>query len=178
VLDKLGITLGEIGTLVVARPEPARAIYHPFENELFLQCVRAILRDPRSLVVVLPRHPEQRRALGELGLPRCVVAEAALDTRSLLSRADLMIGAGGTMTREAALMGVPTFSLFAGRQPAVDRWLEERGYMRVLRSVDELPPIEPRTRSDRLAELRERGDRLVDEFCDAVTAGNEQSPGG
>jgi predicted glycosyltransferase len=178
VLDELGIVLGESGVLVVARPEPARAVYHSFENELFLECVRAVLRDPRAHVVVLPRHPEQRRALRELALPRCIVAGAALDTRSLLSRADLMIGAGGTMTREAALMGVPTLSLFAGRRPAVDRWLEERGFMRVLRSVDELPQVEQRPRGDRLAELRARGDRLVNEFCDAVSAGNGRSVGG
>ena len=41
--------------------------------------------------------------------------------------ADLVIGAGGTMTREAALLGVPTFSVFAGKSPAVDRALEAQG---------------------------------------------------
>jgi predicted glycosyltransferase len=169
ILGRLGLALGENDTLVVARPEPARAIYHPFDNGLFLDCVKAVLRDPRSHVVVLPRHPEQRKVLEQLGLPRCLVATNAVDTRSLMTKADLMLGAGGTMTREAALMGVPTLSLFAGRQPAVDRWLEERGLMRVLRSVDDLPTVEPRPKGDGLAALRERGDRLVSDFCDAVT---------
>jgi predicted glycosyltransferase len=170
VLDRLGIAREDGGTVVVARPAPARAIYHSFENPLFLDCVRSVLRDPHTHVVVLPRHREQRQALEDLRLPRCLVATNAVDSRSLLCQADLMIGAGGTMTREAALMGVPTLSLFAGRRPAVDRWLERRGMMRVLRSVDELPPVEPQRRNDRLTELRARGAELVDDFCDAVTA--------
>ena len=74
--------------------------------------------------VVLARRPEQRRAIGALGLPNVVLPEHAIDSRSLMYAADLVIGAGGTMTREAALLGVPTVSVFAGRTPAVDRWLE------------------------------------------------------
>ena len=174
-LRRLGIVPEGGGTLVVARPEPARAIYHPFENPLFLDCVQAVLRDPLAQVVVLPRHPEQRRALEKLELPRCLIPGTAVDTRSLLSYADLMIGAGGTMTREAALMGVPTLSLFAGRQPAVDRWLEHRGFMRVIRTVDDLPTVEPRRDGDRLPLLRERGATLIAHFCAAVTDSAEGS---
>ena len=170
VLERLGIGLGGDGTLVVARPAPDRATYHPFENPIFLDCVQAVLRDSRTTVVVLPRHPEQRRAIENLRLPRCVVAEKAVDSRSVMNRADLMLGAGGTMTREAALIGVPTLSLFAGPRPAVDSWLEEQGFMRVIHSVDQLPPVERRQRPNRLAALRERGDRLVSHFCDAVQA--------
>ena len=168
-LERLGIGTGNGSTLVVARPAPDLALYHSFENPLFLECVKTVLRDPHATVVVLPRHGEQRRALSELDLDRCIVPESALDSRSLMSQADLMIGAGGTMTREAALMGVPTVSLFAGRRPAVDEWLEANGFMSVLRSVDDLPEVTPQVRADRLVALRERGDRLVEHFCDAVT---------
>ena len=170
VLERLGIARANGETLVIARPAPDRATYHPFENPLFLDCVRAVLRDAHATVVVLPRHSEQRRALENLRLPRCVVAGRAIDSRSLLSQGDLMLGAGGTMTREAALMGVPTLSLFAGPRPAVDSWLEQRGFMRVIRSVHELPPVERGQRQDRLPALRERGGRLVSHFCDAVEA--------
>jgi predicted glycosyltransferase len=169
--ERLGIPAGPGRTLVVARPAPDLAAYHSFENPLFLQCVEAVLRDPRAWVVVLPRHPAQRHALEALGLRRCIVAEAALDSRSLMSQADLMIGAGGTMTREAALLGVPTVSLFAGRRPAVDRWLEQQGCMRLLHDVADLPAVEPQRPIDRFADLRRRGARLVEHFCDAATAG-------
>ena len=167
-VGRLGVELADGGTLVVARPAPDLAAYHSFENPLFARCVKHVLRDPRTTVVVLPRHPGQRAALAELG-PRCIVAERAVDSRSLMSQADLMIGAGGTMTREAALLGVPTVSIFAGRRPAVDLWLEQRGLLRVLRDVDDLPPVQPTPREDRLADLHSRGSELVDQFCDAAT---------
>jgi predicted glycosyltransferase len=171
VLDGLDIDQGPDARLVVARPAPDRAAYHSFENPLFVDCVKAALRDPSVSVVVLPRHDDQRRAITELGLPRCVVADHALDSRSLMSRADLMIGAGGTMTREAALFGVPTVSLFAGQRPAVDRWLEANGCMKIVERVEDLPAVEPQPREDRLAELRQRGELLTGHFCDAVYAG-------
>jgi predicted glycosyltransferase len=171
-LEELGVS-GSDGTLVVARPAPDLALYHSFENPLFIECVKTVLRDPRATVVVLPRHARQREALDELALPRCIVAQSAIDSRSLMSQADLMIGAGGTMTREAALMGVPTFSLFAGRRPAVDDWLVDQGLMRLLHDAGDLPELDalgPRPGADRLDGLRERGRRLVDEFCDAALA--------
>jgi len=169
-LDRLGIARGMGDTLVVARPAPDLAAYHSFENPLFIECVKRVLRDPRATVVVLPRHPGQRKALSGLG-ERCIVASGALDSRSLMSQADLVIGAGGTMTREAALMGVPTVSLFAGRKPAVDEWLEQKGLMTVVRAIEDLPEVLPQSRVDHLADLRIRGATLVKEFCDVVTSG-------
>ncbi len=168
ILHQLGIDLGSDGMLVVARTAPDLAIYHSFENPIFVQCVKQILRNPKATVVVLPRHPGQRAALADLG-ERCVVVDKAWDSRSLMSQADLMLGAGGTMTREAALMGVPTVSLFAGKRPAVDEWLEDQGMLSMLRDIRDLPEVERQPRADRMSNLRERGTRLVDEFCDAVT---------
>jgi hypothetical protein len=75
------------------------------------------------------------------------------------------------MTREAALLNVPTLSVFAGRPAAVDAWLEARGRLRRLEAVDDLPPIVPRDHSaDGLAPLRARGRTLVGLFVDAVLA--------
>ena len=73
------------------------------------------------------------------------------------------------MTREAALLGVPTLTLFAGRQPEVDRWLERRGLMRPLESADQL--VEVRPRSDGLVpldRLRARGAKVQEIFVEAV----------
>lgn len=173
VLDELGLSLRADEPLVVARPAPDQAIYHTFENPLFLDCLKAALRDSAARIVVLPRHDGQRKAVESLDDSRCVVASKAVDSRSLMSRADLMIGAGGTMTREAALMGVPTVSLFAGRQPAVDRWLEENGMMRVISDVRDLPAVAPQPHADRLPMLQERGRGLVEHFCNAVTSRGE-----
>ncbi len=155
--------------LVVMRTPPTRAVYHRFGNELFTEAIDALCADDRTLVVVLPRYPEQRRELETLGLANLRVPAHAVDSRSLMYRADLVVGAGGTMTREAALMGVPTYSVFAGRQPAVDRALEREGLLKRLERAADLLPLLSRPAPPRpLGELRARASELVELFVRAI----------
>jgi predicted glycosyltransferase len=157
--------------LVVARTPPSGALYHRGGNPLFVDALRAVAAQPGVQLVVLPRRPDQRHEIAAWGLQNLALPERALEARSLMYAADLVLGAGGTMTREAALLGVPTLSLFAGEVPAVDRWLEERGALRRARSIGDVLParkraIEPRRPSD----LRARGDRVAAEFVAGVLA--------
>jgi hypothetical protein len=65
------------------------------------------------------------------------------------------------MTREAALMGIPTWTLFAGKTPAVDLWLERRGMMSRLVRAEQLSHLAPRESAPCPPEtLRERGGPL------------------
>jgi predicted glycosyltransferase len=169
VLERLGIRRTRGTAIVVARTPPSRALYHHGENPLFGEAIGAAARQAHVRCVVLARHPEQRRALAALGEGRLVVPDRAVDSRSLLHAADLVLGAGGTMTREAALLGVPTFSLFAGRPPAVDAWLRDQGRLRTLHAAADLLPIGRREGPpDGLSALRERGAALVELFVDAA----------
>ncbi len=155
--------------LVVARTPPSGALYHPGDNPLFAEALRVVCAKPEARCVVLARHPEQRRALAAMSLPNAVLPERAVDARSLVYASDLVIGAGGTMTREGALLGVPTLSLFDGRTPAVDLWLERRGRLKRVRSIGDLPPVRPREHEPRSrGELRARSEGLVEEFVDAA----------
>jgi predicted glycosyltransferase len=155
--------------LVVARTPPSRAAYHQFGNPLFDAALQALGRDANARVVILVRHAEQRKAIEALKFTNLIVPERAIDSRSLMYEADLMIGAGGTMTRESALLRLPTFSAFAGEQPAVDRELERRGYLRRLRNASELVPAKPRAADPRpVEELRVQADALVKIFVAAA----------
>jgi predicted glycosyltransferase len=168
-LAAAGVERGPDTIVVVARTPPAGALYHRGENPLFVEALRIATSDRRSRCVILTRRAEQRRALAELGLPKVALPEQALDARSLLYAADLVIGAGGTMTREAALLGLPTVSLFAGPSPAVDRWLEARGSLRRVSTSGELPYPRQRSLEPRpVEELRARSDQLAAKFVDLV----------
>ena len=168
VLDSLGIAR-DGGPLVVARTPPSRAAYHQFGNPLFGQAIQALGGDANARIVVLVRHPEQREAIQVLGVPNLVLPDHAVDSRSLMYQADLVVGAGGTMTREAALLGIPTYSVFAGDRPAVDVALESQGRMRRLKSLGELAPIEPRTTElTLLSDLRARAADLAETFVKAT----------
>ena len=70
---------------------------------------------------------EQRRAIRGLALPSVHVPDRAIDTQSLVAYADLVVSAGGTMNREAAALGVPVYTTFAGRIGGVDETLLREG---------------------------------------------------
>jgi len=169
VLSRLGIDRnGDV--LVVARTPPSRALYHGFGNPLFEDAIRAIASQEHARCVVLTRHPEQRAEIACLGLQRVTMPDVAVDSRSLMWSADLVVGAGGTMTREAALLGIPTLTLFAGREPSVDRALMAQGRLARLESVDQLLPLCRRQRApDGLARLQARSRELTEIFVDVVT---------
>ena len=171
VLDALGVADGtHDGPLVVFRTPPSRAIYHAQENSLFVPLLEHICAVPGVRCVVLARHPEQREQIAALGLDGVSMPEHAIDSRSLMYAADAVIGAGGTMTREAALLGVPTHSLFAGRRPAVDLWLERDGLLNYIGGREQFPEVAKRSSERRsLGALREQAQAAIEGFVSAVT---------
>src|SRR5262249_43156423 len=63
--------------------------------------------------VVLPRTPDQAERIRAMALPSLAVPESAVDGQSLVAGADLVISAGGTMNREAVVLGPPVDTTFA-----------------------------------------------------------------
>jgi predicted glycosyltransferase len=165
--------------LVVVRTPPSRAAYHRFGNPLFGEVIERLDGDPGVVAVVLTRHREQREAIRALASSKIVVPERAVDSRSLMYEADLVIGAGGTMTREAALMGVPTYSIFAGDQPAVDRELTRSKNLQYLSSIVELPFITCRDGSpESITSLRAKAMRSIDAIVtECLAAGPTERDG-
>jgi predicted glycosyltransferase len=131
VLVELGIDRG--APLVVVRTPPEVSLYHRFENDLFAQVLERLRG---SQTVVLPRTDAQREAL--LARARLIVPDQAVDAQSLVSYADLVVSAGGTMNREAVALGTPVYTVFEGRLGAVDERLIAEGRLRRLRSADEI----------------------------------------
>lgn len=167
-LAALGLGVVFERPLVIARTPPSGATYHPFENPAFEEMLNRLSRF-RGTCVVLPRNDAQRSALRARRSERFLVPAHAIETMGLLRAADLFVGGGGTMTREAALMGVPTVSLYAGRRPAVDLELERRGMMRIVGGEDQIGEFENRPGPPRdLDELHVRGAEVTAAFARAA----------
>jgi predicted glycosyltransferase len=133
------------GLKVLFRPEAPTAHYRSDTSELIGAAVLRRLAGHGGVhVTLLPREPEQGRALQEqcrrLGVP-VWVPDRVLDGPALVSAVDLMVGGGGTMTREAAVLGVPSYSFFAGTWGAVDHHLAERGHLVRLETPDDVEKI-------------------------------------
>jgi predicted glycosyltransferase len=134
-LRKLGIASEDV--LVVARPPAREALYHRFENELFDDLLAALSARAEVKVILLPRTEAQRADYESRKLPNVIIPREALDGANLIAAADLVISAGGTMNREAAVMGVPAASVYAGKWAAVDEQLvNERRLIRIASSED------------------------------------------
>ncbi len=165
VLTELG--LDPVRVIVVLRPPPEGALYHRTGNARFERVVARAAADDNVQVVVLPRGVEQVRRYRSL--PGVIVPERAVDGRSLLAHADLMIGAGGTMNREAALLGTPTYTMFAGKLAAVDAELIRMGLLYDLR-VESVEPVfaKKQPRDQTVAEVR--GQAILARVIDALDA--------
>jgi predicted glycosyltransferase len=132
--------LGELGLdpsqpITVVRTPPAVSLYHRFENDLFGEVLQRLRG---SQAVVLPRTQEQRDELDRDG--GFIVPVQAIDAQSLISYADLVVSAGGTMNREAVALGTPVFTTFEGRMGAVDEQLIAEGRMRRLERPEDITP--------------------------------------
>jgi len=148
VLGELGLDPAE--PIAVVRTPPAVSLYHRFENDLF---GRVLERLQGAQTVVLPRTPSQRQELSAAG--GFLIPERAIDAQSLISYADLVVSAGGTMNREAVALGTPVFTVFEGKLGAVDEQLIGEGRLRRLDSADE---VQLRKREGTVAEARIRRD--------------------
>jgi predicted glycosyltransferase len=158
-LSELGINKEDV--LVVVRPPARDALYHRFENELFDELLSGLSARRDVKVMLLARNERQRaaytaRAGGNMILPRM-----ALDGANLIAYADLVISAGGTMNREAAALGVPAATIYAGRWAAIDEELVREGRLRRITtrqdlealSVEKKGSIVPRRARDVRAEV-------------------------
>jgi predicted glycosyltransferase len=160
VLRELGLARDRV--LCLVRTAPAYALYlRGSENELVPRLLRRLNEAEEAQTVVLARTDEQREMIAALGLERLVIPKRTVDGRSLVTFADALVSAGGTMNREAAVLGTPVWSIFEGRPGAVDEHLMSEGRLRRLRDPAEVelvkkPPDahERRTRRDPAELLR------------------------
>jgi uncharacterized protein len=60
----------------------------------------------------------------------------------LISSADIVVSGGGTMNREAAALGVPAYTIFAGEPAAIDQFLIDSGRLTAIRTNDDVEAIE------------------------------------
>ncbi|HST50625.1 MAG TPA: DUF354 domain-containing protein [Pyrinomonadaceae bacterium] len=125
--------------LVVVRPPAREALYHRFENELFEELLARLLASPRAKVMLLARGDAQRESLvARFRSDNLIVPREVLDGSNLVAAADLVVSAGGTMNREAAALGVPAATVYAGRWAAVDERLVREGRLKRIASREDL----------------------------------------
>jgi hypothetical protein len=155
---------------IVARPAPVGASYlhgkgpsPSFERAL----IALVERIPRLKIYLFPREegfPISEKLKGSITLikdPR--------DSLALVNGALAFLGASGTMTREAALLGVPSISMFPGpKEPCVTQLLIEKGLVIKLMKPERVVEVVARYAEDEYARksLKIRAKAFLDESED------------
>ncbi len=106
---------------------------------LALQIVGELLRKKLNLqIIALARYGRQSSVLKQKFGKKIIVPREVVDGLSLLSQTSVFIGGGGTMTAEAALMGIPSISYFPSDSTYVEKYLIEQSLLERLRNPREI----------------------------------------
>jgi len=109
--------------VIYFRPEPWHAQYHHFEAETFDNMLINLAEEYQ--IVILPRDHEQKAHFQKLSsnFKNLTIPESVETVENISRKCSVFLGAGGSMTREFALMGVPTVSMYQGILLEVDKYL-------------------------------------------------------
>ena len=109
------------------RPEPWTAQYYKgdefFIDKLLLDC-----KDEFE-IILLPRGTEQGKYYMKEEFNGITVQTTPLTLQEISKNCDIFVGAGGTMTREIAFLGIPTISIYQSDLLEVDKYLIEHKYL-------------------------------------------------
>jgi len=150
--------------LVVVRPPARFALYHRFDNPLFAAVLDHILEVENAHLLILPRTPGQAEELLASRYAADVWVGETLDGPNLIAAADMVVSAGGSMVREAAALGTPAYSVYAGRLGGVDRGLERDGRLIIVRAPADVARVLVVPRADKSVTQVSRS--LVMDFID------------
>jgi hypothetical protein len=85
------------------------------------------LEDNNPQIVVIPRYDGQAERYRKRFGNRVIATDHVIETPALLQATSVFVGGGGTMTAEAALLGVPSISYYPSEPTFVDRFLINYG---------------------------------------------------
>lgn len=153
--------------LVVVRPPAPWTAYHRFENILFEDVLSYLAKFEQALIVFLPRISSQADWAKQLGMHNLIVPKKTLNGPNLLYSADLVVSGGGTMNREAAVLGTPTYTVFKGKLGSVDQFLINAGQMTQVAEISDMEKIKVEKKSSFQQNFTRKGD-LVKQVTDLI----------
>lgn len=135
ILKPLNLNNKHVKTILM-RPEPSLASYLDANcRESVLSPIVEVLKEYAN-ILILPRFKEQE-AIFE-GIENVTILKPPVDTSSIIKKCDLVIGAGGTMNRESAILQTPVISCYPGATLSVDKYYINKNLMYRSNNPDEI----------------------------------------
>ncbi|ERM81018.1 hypothetical protein P872_11490 [Rhodonellum psychrophilum GCM71 = DSM 17998] len=130
------LRLKSIPKTIFIRPEPQTAQYYHGKTN-FLDSLLLELKNHYE-ITLLVREKSQYDHYTQPQFEGISVPDKTQDFDIIAKDCLLFVGAGGSMTREMALMGIPTISVYQGALLGVDKYLIANGYMTHLPELNSL----------------------------------------
>ena len=162
------LKLRDTAVKVLLRPPATTAHYHNPAADVILDAILAQLASADDVqLVFLPRTSDQLELPKKAGIAEVIVPAKVYDGPSLVAAVDMVISGGGTMTREAAIMGVPSYSFFRGTSGMVDEALANAGRLVLIEDADQVCDLLEVAPKKGTATQPDPGP-LVQFICDAI----------
>ncbi|MGB0003573.1 MAG: DUF354 domain-containing protein, partial [Nitrososphaeraceae archaeon] len=143
---------------VVIRPEETKAAYMIYKkNKTTISLIQPLIENLHKTtnILILCRYEEQVEEISRRFGSKITVLDKIVDGLELISIADIFIGAGGTMTAEAALLGKPTISI-SPIQFYVEDYLIRTGLVKKVSGPDRLVDLVKKMINDEPSLIRQK----------------------
>jgi len=135
-LKSLKIDMNKI--IVTIRPPGDMAHYHTKPNTLYPKLLSYLSNNEDVQCIILPRNDAQKKFAQSYNSKNFIIPAEVVDGPNLIYHSDLVISGGGTINREAVVLGIPVYTIFSQKIGAIDKSLIEKGLLKELRDIDQL----------------------------------------
>jgi predicted glycosyltransferase len=136
--------MDESTILIVIRPPGMLGNYHDVKSEsLLIYAINYFASFDNVSILITSRSQKDKDFINEnIGIKKNLsFLKSAVDGLQLVYSADIVLSGGGTMNREAALLGTKTYSIFTGRKPYLDEYLQSQGRLTFINSEEQIRQI-------------------------------------
>jgi len=123
-LEEMGVETDK--PVILIRPEASQAVYVK-ETDFLIPMIKTLKED--NFIILMPRSLDQNILYKRIFGDSIFIPTEVLDGPNVIANSDLVISAGGTMNREAVVLGKRVISTFREELLTVDKWLIENKFM-------------------------------------------------
>jgi len=130
--------------LIVIRPPGMLGNYHDERSEkLLIQAIKYFASGDKVHILIASRSQKDKDFINSNieGYNNIRFLDKAVDGLQLVNSADLVVSGGGTMNRESALLGTKTYSIFTGKRPYLDEYLQSMGRLTFINNEEQIDQI-------------------------------------
>jgi len=123
-LEEIGVETDK--PVILIRPEASKALYVK-ETDFLVPIIKTLKED--NFIILIPRSSDQKFVYKRIFGNSIFIPTEVLDGPNVIANSSLVISAGGTMNREAVVLGKKVISTFREELLAVDKRLIENEFM-------------------------------------------------